>query len=234
MKASIRARSTALLCLFALFMAGAAQAGIPSSMLNEKDPSLAPMLQKVMPAVVNVVVKTKSEVHNPLLENPFFRRFFNDPEHNEPQPRYSKAVGSGVIVDADKGLIVTNNHVVENAEDITVRLSDDREFKAKLIGTAPASDLAVIQIDADHLTELPIANSSDLRVGDFVIAIGNPFGLTQTVTSGIVSGLGRHGLGDRFENFIQTDASINPGNSGGALVNLDGELIGINTAILSR
>lgn len=232
MKAPTRARSMALLCLFALFMAGAAQADIPSSMLNKDDPSLAPMLQKVMPSVVNVVVKTKREVHNPLFENPFFRRFFDAPEHN--QPRYGKAVGSGVIIDADKGLIVTNNHVVENAKNITVRLNDDREFKAKLIGTAPASDLAVVQIDADHLTELPIANSSDLRVGDFVIAIGNPFGLTQTVTSGIVSGLGRHGLGDRFENFIQTDASINPGNSGGALVNLDGELIGINTAILSR
>src|SRR5699024_9789783 len=170
MKASIRARSTALLCLFALFMAGAAQAGIPSSMLNKGDPSLAPMLQKVMPAVVNVVVKTKREVNNPLFENPFFRRFFDAPEHS--QPHYGKAVGSGVIIDAAKRLIITNNHVVENAEDSTVRLSDDREFKAKLIGTDPASDLSVIKIDADHLTELPIANSSDLRVGDFVIAIG--------------------------------------------------------------
>lgn len=233
MKTSIRARSTALLCLLALCMAGAAQADIPSGLLNKDDPSLAPMLQKVMPAVVNVVVKTKTEVHNPLFENPFFRRFFDAPE-NHNQPRYSKAVGSGVIVDAGKGLIITNNHVVENAKNITVRLNDDREFKGKLIGTDPSSDLAVVQIDADNLTELPVADSSALRVGDFVIAIGNPFGLTQTVTSGIVSGLGRHGLGDRFENFIQTDASINPGNSGGALVDLDGELVGINTAILSR
>src|SRR5699024_11696452 len=189
MKASIRARSTALLCLFALFMAGAAQAGIPSSMLNKGDPSLAPMLQKVMPAVVNVVVKTKREVHNPLLQNPFFRRFFDAPEHSE--PHYGKAVGSGVIIDADKGLIITNNHVVENAEDITVRLSDNREFKGKLIGTAPASDLAAIQIDADDLTELPVADSCDLRVGDFVIDIGNPFSLTQTATSVILSDLGR-------------------------------------------
>lgn len=235
MNTTIRARFAALLCLFALCVAGVAQAGIPSGMLNQDDPSLAPMLKDVMPAVVNVVVDTKTEGHNqnPLLQNPFFRRFFDMPhEHNE--PRYGKAIGSGVIIDAAKGLIVTNNHVVENAQKITVRLRDDRKFKATLIGRDPASDLAVIQIKADNLTELPIANSADLRVGDFVVAIGNPFGLTQTVTSGIVSGLGRHGLGDRFENFIQTDASINPGNSGGALVNLDGELVGINTAILSR
>src|SRR5699024_8691235 len=133
--------------------------------------------------------------------------------------------------------ILTNNHVVKDAETITVRLNDGDKYEAKLIGRDPASDIAVIQIDADHLTALPIADSDDLRVGDFVIAIGNPFGLAQTVTSGIVSGLGRHGLhgmDNRYENFIQTDASINPGNSGGALINLDGELVGINSAILSR
>src|SRR5690625_3707765 len=235
MNASNRVRFTTLLGLFMLCIASTAQAGIPSAMLNKDNPSLAPMLKDVMPAVVNVVVDTKTQAtqQNPLLENPFFRRFFDMPDPRS-APRYGKAVGSGVIIDADKGLIITNNHVVENAEDITVRLSDDREFKAKLIGRAPSSDVAVIQIEADNLTELPVANSDNLRVGDFVIAIGNPFGLTQTVTSGIVSGLGRHGLGDRFENFIQTDASINPGNSGGALINLDGELTGINTAILSR
>lgn len=233
MNTTIRARFAALLCLLALCIAGTAQATIPSSMLDQDNPSLAPMLDEVMPAVVNVVVKTKVERRNPLFENPFFRRFFDMPfDHGQPQ--YGKAVGSGVIINAGKGYIVTNNHVVENAQSITVRLSDDREFKAELIGRAPASDLAVLQIDADNLSEINVANSDKLQVGDFVIAIGNPFGLTQTVTSGIVSGLGRHGLGDRFENFIQTDASINPGNSGGALVNLNGKLVGINTAILSR
>lgn len=225
----------ALLCLLALSIAGAAHAAIPSGMLDDENPSLAPMLDEAMPAVVNVVVTTKTAQaqRNPLFNDPFFRRFFDFPER-PPVPRRHIAAGSGVIIDAEKGIIITNNHVVKDAEKITVRLSNDREFKAELIGTAPASDIAVLQIDAENLSELPVANSEQLRVGDFVIAIGNPFGLTQTVTSGIVSGLGRHGLGNRYENFIQTDASINPGNSGGALVNLDGELVGINTAILSR
>lgn len=240
MRKTIHNRFTALFCLFALCAAGAAQAGIPSTMLNQDEPSLAPILENVMPAVVNVVVKTKTRMaqRSPLFENPFFRHFFDMPNQQQQQaPAYRMAAGSGVIINADKGIIITNNHVVKDAETITVRLKDGRKFEAKLIGRDPASDVAVIKIDADNLTELPIADSSDLRVGDFVIAIGNPFGLSQTVTSGIVSALGRHGLNglhDRFENFIQTDASINPGNSGGALINLKGELVGINSAILSR
>src|SRR5699024_4857655 len=239
MRTSIRNRFTALFCLFALCMAGTAQAGIPSSMLDQEEPSLAPILENVMPAVVNVVVKTKTRMaqRSPLFENPFFRHFFEMPDHKQQEPAYRMAAGSGVIIDADKGIIITTNHVVKDAETSAVRLKDRRKFEAKLICRDPASDIAVIKIDADHLDELPVADSSDLRVGDFVIAIGNPFGLSQTVTSGIVSALGRHGLNglhDRFENFIQTDASINPGNSGGALINLKGQLVGINSAILSR
>jgi serine protease Do/serine protease DegQ len=158
-----------------------------------------------------------------------------DQQQQRRAPRQPTAAGSGVVVDADKGFVLTNHHVVKDAEKIVVRLNDNREYDAKLIGDDPETDIAVLEIEADdNLTELPIADSDDLRVGDFVVAIGNPFGLRQTVTSGIVSGLGRHGLGNRYEDFIQTDASINPGNSGGALVNLKGELVGINSAILSR
>jgi serine protease Do/serine protease DegQ len=143
-------------------------------------------------------------------------------------------LGSGVIIDSDQGLVLTNNHVIDKADKITVTLNDGRQLKAELIGTDPEADVAIIQIPADHLTKLPIADSSQIKVGDFVVAIGNPFGLGQTVTSGIISALGRSGLGiEGYEDFIQTDASINPGNSGGALVNLRGEFIGMNTAILA-
>lgn len=214
--------------------AGIAAAGLPAALFGDDEPSLAPMLDSVLPAVVNVTVtgEARQQPMHPLFNDPFFRRFFGDPERrNRPPP---KGIGSGVIVDAERGLILTNNHVVENAQKVTVRLADDREFKAKVVGSDPQSDIAVLQIDAKNLTEIPVADSAGLLVGDFVVAIGNPFGLQQTVTSGIVSALGRHGLGNRYENYIQTDASINPGNSGGALVNLDGELVGINTAILSR
>ncbi|ROO29196.1 peptidase [Salinisphaera orenii MK-B5] len=229
--------ATLLFALLLYSLAASAQAAVPSGMLGGEDPSLAPMLDNALPAVVNVVVTGKAQQmpDNPLFNDPFFRRFFDMPDQQQRRaPQRPTAAGSGVIVDADKGIVITNHHVVKDAEEITVRLNDDREYEAELIGDDPETDIAVIQIDADNLTELPIADSDKLRVGDFVVAIGNPFGLRQTVTSGIVSGLGRHGLGNRYEDFIQTDASINPGNSGGALVNLEGELVGINSAILSR
>ncbi len=194
-------------------------------------PSLAPMLDKTTPAVVNISTRGRVRTEdNPLLQDPFFRRFFGAP--NVPRERATQSLGSGVIIDAAKGYILTNNHVIAKAEEITVTLRDGRTLTAKLVGTDPETDVAVIQIPIRNITALPIADSEKLRVGDFVVAIGNPFGLGQTVTSGIVSALGRTGLGiEGYENFIQTDASINPGNSGGALVNLRGELVGINTAI---
>lgn len=195
-------------------------------------PTLAPMIAKVAPAVVNISVQGRvAEAQNPLLNDPFFRRFFDIP--NQPPERQFQAAGSGVIVDAENGYVLTNNHVVENADRITVSLMDDRQLDATVVGTDPEADIAVIKIPADRLTALPIGDSDELRVGDYVVAIGNPFGLSQTVTSGIVSAVGRTGLGiEGYEDFIQTDASINPGNSGGALVDLRGRLIGINTAIV--
>ncbi len=210
-----------------------AGAGLPVAVEGQALPTLAPMLDKVTPAVVNIATRGHVAVEqNPLLSDPFFRRFFNIPE--QPRERQTESLGSGVIVDARHGYVLTNNHVIEKADQITVTLRDGRHLNAKLIGTDPESDIAVLQIQADNLTALPLADSSKLRVGDFVVAIGNPFGLGQTVTSGIVSALGRSGLGiEGYEDFIQTDASINPGNSGGALVNLRGELAGINTAILA-
>jgi len=198
-------------------------------------PSLAPMLERTLPAVVNIASSGHVRVQeSPLFSDPFFRHFFDIPDQ-QPQERRTQALGSGVIVDADKGYILTNNHVIDKADAITVTLKDGRNFKAKLIGTDPETDIAVVQIKAKGLTAVKLGNSDRLRVGDFAVAIGNPFGLGQTVTSGIISALGRSGLGiEGYEDFIQTDASINPGNSGGALVDLAGELIGINTAIFSR
>jgi len=195
-------------------------------------PSLAPMLKEVMPAVVNISTESRVRLQqNPLFNDPFFRHFFEVPE--QPREQVRQALGSGVVVNAKKGTILTNNHVIEHADRITVTLRDGRSFKAKLMGTDPKADIAVLHIKAKGLTALPIGDSDRLQVGDYVVAIGNPFGLGQTVTSGIVSALGRSGLGiERYENFIQTDASINPGNSGGALVDLRGELVGINTAIV--
>lgn len=213
-----------------------ASAALPFNWFGDKGemPSLAPMLEQSKPAVVNISTKSYIRVQdNPLLNDPFFRRFFNIPEQ-QAQQRTKQSLGSGVIYDAKKGLVLTNNHVIHRADEITVSLTDGRSFQAELVGTDPATDVALIKIPAVNLTALPLANSDQLRVGDFVVAIGNPFGLGQTVTSGIVSALGRSGLGiEGYEDFIQTDASINPGNSGGALVNLRGELIGINTAIFS-
>ena len=214
-------------------LAPAAGAALPVALEGQPLPTLAPMLDQVTPAVLNIATRGHVAVEqNPLLSDPFFRRYFNIPE--QPRERQTQSLGSGVIVDAARGYVLTNSHVIHKADEITVTLRDGRHFNAKLIGADPESDVAVIQIPAENLTALPLADSTQLRVGDFVVAIGNPFGLGQTVTSGIVSALGRSGLGiEGYEDFIQTDASINPGNSGGALVNLRGELIGINTAILA-
>ncbi len=196
--------------------------------------SLAPMLSRITPGVVNIAVRGRVREQNPLLQDPFFRRFFNLPQNQQPQERESQATGSGVIVDAAQGYVLTNGHVAENASRIEVTTKDNRRFTAKLIGIDTDTDVAVLQIPSDHLTAVPLGDSDRLQVGDFVLAIGNPFGLGQTVTSGIVSALGRSGLGiEGYEDFIQTDASINPGNSGGPLVNLNGECVGINTAILA-
>ncbi len=222
----------AALLLFAPFPASPAGAGLPAAVGDTAVPSLAPMLKKATPAVVNIAARGRVRVmDNPLLADPFFRRFFNLPEM--PRERRTQSVGSGVIVDAEKGYVLTNNHVIANADEIVVTLRDRRRFTATLVGTDPDTDIAVLQIPAENLTALPLGDSDALEVGDFVVAIGNPFGIGQTVTSGIVSALRRSGLGiEGFEDFIQTDASINPGNSGGALVTLDGKLIGINTAII--
>ncbi|OAI07511.1 serine endoprotease DegQ [Methylomonas methanica] len=210
-----------------------AGAELPGQVDGAPLPSLAPMLEQSMPAVVNISTSTNVRVQeNPLMNDPAFRRFFNIPKNQRQQQKNS--LGSGVIIDKDQGYVLTNNHVIDKADKITVTLSDGRQLNAKLLGTDPEADVAVIQIPADNLSALKIADSSQLKVGDFVVAIGNPFGLGQTVTSGIVSALGRSGLGiEGYEDFIQTDASINPGNSGGALVNLRGEFVGMNTAILA-
>jgi len=218
-------------------LAFSASAALPLSDSSGRElPSLAPMLETINPAVVNIATFSTQQVYNPLLSDPFFRRFFNIPEH-QAQPRAQRrqaSAGSGVIVDKEAGTIITNYHVIKGADEIQVSLTDGRTFQAELVGADSEVDIAVLKIKADNLTALPIANSDKLRVGDFVVAIGNPFALGQTITTGVVSALGRTGLGiEGYENFIQTDASINPGNSGGALVNLNGELVGINTAIIA-
>src|SRR6201997_2895110 len=224
--------------LIAALAAAALPAALPT-MVNEGGvPTLAPMIRKVSPAVVNVATRgtiRERGAQNPLLDDPFFRRFFDVPPDTGPRARPFQSAGSGVIFDARSGYIVTNAHVVENASEITVTLQDGRDLKADVVGSDADSDVAVLKVKADGLTQLALGDSAKSEVGDFVVAIGNPFGLQHTVTSGIISGLSRSGINpDGYEDFIQTDASINPGNSGGALVNLRGELIGINTAILSR
>jgi Do/DeqQ family serine protease len=192
------------------------------------------MLARVTPGVINIAVRGKVRAENPLLQDPFFRRFFNLPQRSQPEERETQATGSGVIVDAQNGYILTNGHVVDNATKIEVTTKDNKRFTAKLVGRDTEADVAVLQIPAQNLTAVPLGDSDRLQVGDFVLAVGNPFGLGQTVTSGIVSALGRSGLGiEGYEDFIQTDASINPGNSGGPLVNLHGQVVGVNTAILA-
>ncbi len=209
-------------------------AGLPASVDGQPMPSLAPMIEKIRPAVVNIATRGSVDIQNhPLLNDPLFKRFFKGFE-NLPQRKEVKSLGSGVIIDADAGYIVTNFHVIDGADEISITLHDGQQLEAKIIGSDPEADVAILKVDIDGLTSIPFADSGKLRVGDFAVAIGNPFGLGQTVTSGIISALGRTGLGiEGYEDFIQTDASINPGNSGGALVNLRGELIGINTAILA-
>jgi Do/DeqQ family serine protease len=216
-----------------------APAAMPAAVGDTPVPSLSPIVKKVSPAVVNIATRGTIKdrgPQNPLLDDPFFRRFFDVPPDNGPRERPFQSAGSGVIFDAKSGYIVTNAHVVENASEITVTLQDGRDLKADVVGSDEPSDVAVLKVKSDGtLTQIGLGDSAKVEVGDFVLAIGNPFGLQHTVTSGIISGLSRSGINpDGYEDFIQTDASINPGNSGGALVNLRGELIGINTAILSR
>ena len=220
----------ALRCLLSIALAAATAtfAALPLAVDGQPLPSLAPMLEKVTPAVVNIAVLTRSQDANPLARDPFFRRFMDPRE----RPQQRQSAGSGVIVDAVRGLVITNHHVVKEAQEIAVLLKDRRIFKAQLVGSDPGTDVALLRIPAENLTAIRVADSDAVNVGDFVVAIGNPFGIGQTVTSGIVSALGRGGPGiEGYQEFIQTDASINPGNSGGALVNLRGELIGINTAL---
>lgn len=205
-------------------------ATLPAAVNGQPVPSLAPILEQVTPAVVNINTKSVQYVRS--RNSDFYSWFYGLP--NTPRERVTQSLGSGVIVDAVRGLILTNHHVVGDADDISVVLHDGRTYNATLLGSDDGTDVAVIQIEAEGLTALPLADSKQLRVGDFVVAVGNPFGLGQTVTSGIVSALGRTSLsGLGFQNFIQTDASINPGNSGGALIDLNGSLVGINTAIFS-
>jgi Do/DeqQ family serine protease len=223
--------AAAILAVSVAFLAVETRAAIPE--IAGQTPSLAPILREVTPGVVNIGVRGRAkQADNPLLNDPFFRRFFNLPPQQ--RERETQATGSGVIVDAREGYVLTNNHVVDNADVIEVTTKDNRRFRAKLVGRDSDTDVAVLKIDGGNLTALQFGDSDRLEVGDFVLAIGNPFGLGQTVTSGIVSALGRSGLGiEGYEDFIQTDASINPGNSGGALVDLKGRLVGLNTAILA-
>ena len=214
-----------------LLLTGALAQGqnLPPQAGGQELPSLAPIIEEVAPAVVNISVSGSVMAANPLSRDPFFGQFLPPPGRRQVQ-----SAGSGVIVDADNGYILTNYHVIENAEEIDVALEDNRVLDATVVGSDADSDIAVLQVEPENLEEMPLGDSEELRVGDFVLAIGNPFRLRHTVTSGIVSGLGRTGINpEGYEDFIQTDASINPGNSGGALVNLRGELIGINTAIFS-
>ncbi len=210
---------------------GAAGIALAATAAASEKLTVAPVLKEVTPAVVNISVRGRRVQQNPMLDDPIFRRFFNAPGRRSVP---IQGIGSGVIVDRDEGLVVTNHHVVNGAEEVVVTLQDRREFEATLVGSDPGTDVALLRIEADDLVALPPGDSDSLEVGDFVVAIGNPFGLGQTVTLGIVSALGRSGLGiEAYEDFIQTDASINRGNSGGALVDLDGQLVGINTAINS-
>ncbi len=230
-KLSVIASAVLLASSFTLSIAPA-NAGIPLAIDGQKMPSLAPMLNRATPAIVSISVKGTHEVSQRVPDA--FKFFFGNPrQQRQAQERPFQGLGSGVIINAKEGYIVTNNHVIDDADEIMVTLKDGRQFPAKKLGADAEGDIALLQIKAKHLAEIKIADSDQLEVGDFAVAIGSPFGLGQTVTSGIVSALGRSGLNiENFENFIQTDAAINPGNSGGALVNLRGELIGINTAIL--
>jgi Do/DeqQ family serine protease len=220
--------------LFALAYVTSATAALPQNVKGEPVTSLAPLVEEVSPAVVNIRVSQTVTNRNSFGDDAF-RRFFGLPDGRNRGAHEIASAGSGVIVDAERGYILTNHHVVGEADTIQISLIDGTVHDAEIVGSDPATDIAVIKVDAEGLTEMAIGDSTGARVGDFVIAIGNPFGLGHTVTSGIISALGRSGISrDGYEDFIQTDASINPGNSGGALVNMKGELIGINSAIISR
>lgn len=233
---SLRRKFIGLVLLVAslVFTSASCASGFPARSIEGRlQPSLAPVIEKTAPAVVNIATYTVQKRFNPLLQSPFFRHFFSFPDDVE-ETRRVQSAGSGVIVDAQKGYVLTNHHVIAGSNDIEVKLQDGRSLVANLIGSDEKVDIALLQIPANQLSALEVANSDSLKVGDFVLAIGNPFGLGQTVTSGIVSALGRNGLGIQgYEDFIQTDASINPGNSGGALIDLNGHLVGINSAIIA-
>ncbi|MGH8176874.1 MAG: Do family serine endopeptidase [Steroidobacter sp.] len=228
-------RKQAFALIAAVVFTAPAAAQLPEKVGDTPVPSLAPVVKKASPAVVNIATRgtLREQRRNPLLEDPFFRRFFDAPELG-PRERQFQSAGSGVIVDAKNGYIITNAHVIENADEITVTLLDDRQLKAEVVGRDKPSDVAVLKVTANNLIEMPLADSSRAEVGDFVLAIGNPFALSHTVTSGIISALGRSDNNpESYQDFIQTDAPINPGNSGGALVDLHGRLVGVNTAIFS-
>jgi len=228
--------SVAQAALIIFFAASSSFAALPKKVGDEPLPSLAPIVKQVSPAVVNIRVSQTVQGRSPFGNDPF-RRFFGLPDAPSGAPRHVASAGSGVIVDAENGYILTNHHVVENADEIQVGLLNDKILEAEIVGSDSATDIALIKVDPDDLdglTDITIGDSDVVEVGDFVIAIGNPFGLGHTVTSGIISALGRTGINrNGYEDFIQTDASINPGNSGGALVNMRGELVGINSAIIS-
>lgn len=236
MRQDLFKRSWALLAATALLYSIGAAAQLPEKVGDTPVPSLAPIVKKASPAVVNIATRgtvREQRPRNPLLEDPFFRRFFDAPNMG-PRERQFQSAGSGVIVDAKNGYIITNAHVIENADEITVTLLDDRQVKAEIVGRDKPSDVAVLKVAAKNLIDMPLADSAKAEVGDFVLAIGNPFALNHTVTSGIISALGRSDNNpDSYQDFIQTDAPINPGNSGGALVDLKGQLVGVNTAIFS-
>ena len=226
---------TLIMLAAALAIAAPAQAHLAA----DEVPSLAPLVKESAPAVVIIATEGRlqqpqMQQPHPFFDHPFFERFFGDRERPTPQPRRPRAMGSGVIVDAENGYLLTNQHVIDEAERITVTLTDRREFEAEVVGADPETDVALLKIEAEALTALPLGDSDALQIGDYVVAIGNPFGLGQTITAGIVSAVGRSGLSlESYEDFIQTDAAINIGNSGGALISLKGELVGINTAIFS-
>lgn len=232
----MRQQAFGLVTAALIFLSTTVAAQLPESVGSTPVPSLAPIVKKASPAVVNIATRgtvREQRPRNPLLEDPFFRRFFDAPDL-APRERRFQSAGSGVIVDAKNGYIITNAHVIENADEITVTLLDDRQIKAEIVGRDKPSDVAVLKVQARNLVEMPLADSNAAEVGDFVLAIGNPFALSHTVTSGIISALGRSDNNpESYQDFIQTDAPINPGNSGGALVDLRGQLVGINTAIFS-
>lgn len=229
---TFRSASRCALTLVLVWLPALASAQLP---LVQRDggrvPSLAPIIREAAPAVVNIRVVSTAARRNPLVENPAMRRFFQLPPEIAQQ---QQSAGSGVIIDARRGFVVTNHHVVDKADRVLVILKDRRHFEAQLVGSDPGTDIALLRIEARGLSQLRLGDSDQLEVGDFTVAIGNPFGLGQTVTSGIVSALGRSGLSvEGYEDFIQTDASINPGNSGGALIDLNGRLVGVNSAIIA-